>query len=347
LTNKTVEIKAVVDKIFIGTGGTMFFKGEQLREVFLKAKKNRYGIIASNVAFDFIIRPLVWGYSRAGSDGLLQMSSGACKYAAGDSADVLAGARILSSMAQSIAATTKNSGVGLHIDHATPNYFDFLKFCIENGLVSSVMIDASKESLEENIRITQEVVNLAHKHGVLVEGEIGHIKGAEDEIVSDSEAYTKPEEALEYVMKTNVDLFACSVGTNHGVSKGKAIVLRFDLIKQIDDLLIKNNVERGLVLHGASGLTLEQHREAIKNGVVKINKDTQYQIDAATAVQAFWEKEKDAIVCPSGIDPDSYVPNKDKFDPRKWMITAEKAIGKSVEEMISMVNSQNKRIVTN
>jgi fructose-bisphosphate aldolase class II len=297
------------------------------------------------VAFDFIIRPLVWGYERSGSDGLLQMSSGACKYAAGDSGCMFAGANVISSMVQTIAGVTKNTGVGLHIDHATPNYFDFLKYCIENGLVSSVMIDASQESLEENIRITKEVVTIAHKHGVLVEGEIGHIKGSEDEIVSETEAYTQPEEALEFVMKTNVDLFACSVGTNHGVSKGKAIVLRFDLIKAIDDLLIKNNVERGLVLHGASGLTLEQHREAIKNGVVKINKDTQYQMDAAAAVQAFWEKEKDAIVCPAGTDPEKYIPNKDKFDPRKWMKAAENAIGKSLEEMINMVNSQNQTII--
>ena len=315
----------------------MYYDGQKLKEVFLKAKKNRYGIIASNVAFDFIIRPLVWGYEQSGADGLLQMSSGACKYAAGESQDILAGAHIISAMVKNIAAVTKNTGVGLHIDHATPNYFDFLKYCIENGLVSSVMIDASKENLEENIRITKEVVTIAHKHGVLVEGEIGHIKGSEDEIVSDTELYTQPEEALEYVMKTNVDLFACSVGTNHGVSKGKAIVLRFDLIKQIDDLLIKNGVERGLVLHGASGLTHEQHQQAVKNGVVKINKDTQYQMDAAAAVQAFWEKEKDAIVCPAGVDPENYTPDKNKFDPRKWLIKAENAINASLKEMLEMV----------
>ena len=323
----------------------MFFKGAELKEVFLKAKKNRYGIIASNVAFDFIIRPLVWGYEHQGADGLLQMSSGACKYAAGESQDMYVGARIISGMVQNIAAATKKTGVGLHIDHATPNYFDFIKFCIENGLVSSVMIDASKENLEENIRITKEVVAVAHKHGVLVEGEIGHIKGSEDEIVSDIELYTQPEEALEFVVKTNVDLFAASVGTNHGVSKGKAMVLRFDVIKEIDDLLIKNNVERGLVLHGASGLTLEQHREAIKNGVVKINKDTQYQMDSAAAVQAFWEHEKEAIVCPAGMDPEKYVPNKEKFDPRKWLKKGEDAIRKSVEELITMANSNNQTIV--
>jgi len=322
----------------------MFIFGDQLKQVFLKAKKNRYAIIASNVAFDFIIRPLVWGYEHAGSDGLLQMSSGAVKYAAGDSQDMNAGARIISAMAQSIAATTKKSGVGLHIDHATPNYFDFIKFCVENHLVSSVMIDASKESLEDNIRITKEVVALAHPHNVLVEGEIGHIKGSEDEIVSDTELYTQPEEALEFVSKTHVDLFAASVGTNHGVTKGKTLVLRFDLIKQIDDLLIKNNLETGLVLHGASGLTEAQHKEAIKNGVVKINKDTQYQIDSAAAVQAYWEKEKYAIVCPAGTDPEHYTPDKSKFDPRKWLKAGENAIGKSLEEMIAYVESNGQSI---
>jgi len=323
----------------------MFLYGEQLREVFVRAKKGRYGIIASNVAFDFIIRPLVWGYEHQASDGLLQMSSGACKYAAGDSQDMNTGAHIISAMVKSIASATKKTGVGLHIDHATPNYFDFIKYCVENNLVSSVMIDASKESLEENIRITKEVVTLAHKHGVLVEGEIGHIKGSEDEIVSDVELYTQPEEALEFVSKTNVDLFAASVGTNHGVTKGKAVVLRFDVIKKIDDLLIKNNLERGLVLHGASGLTEEQHKEAIKNGVVKINKDTQYQIDSAAAVQAYWEKEKYAIVCPDGTDPEQYIPDKSKFDPRKWLKAGENAISKSLEEMIGFVESNGKTVI--
>jgi len=322
----------------------MFYNGEKLKEVFNKAKKNRYGIIASNVAFDFIARPLIWGYDRQKSDGLLQMSSGACKYASGESQDIFGGARIISAIVKNIAMLTKNSGVGLHIDHATPNYFDFMKFCIENELVSSVMVDASKENLEENIRITKEIVAIAHKHGVLVEGEIGYIKGSEDEIISDDEMYTHPEEALEYVSKTKVDLFAASVGTNHGVSKGKAIVLRFDLLKQIDELLIKNNLETGMVLHGASGLTLEQHRQAINFGVVKINKDTQYQMDSAAAVQAYWEKEKYAIVCPDGVEVDAYIPDKNKFDPRKWMKQAENAIGASLEEMIAMVKSNGESI---
>jgi fructose-bisphosphate aldolase, class II len=323
----------------------MFLSGTQLKEVFLKAKTQRFGIIASNVVFDSQIRAIIQGYNSVGSDGLMQMSSGACKYAAGESQDMQAGARLISTMIQTFAAQFPKSGIGLHIDHATPNYFDFIVFCIENKLVTSVMIDASKENLAENIRITKEVVDVAHRHGILVEGEIGHIKGTEDEIVSDTELYTHPEEALEFVQKTNVDLFAASVGTNHGVSKGENIVLRLDLIKEIDDLLIKHHVERGLVLHGASGLTDEQQREAVKNGVVKINKDTHYQMDMAQAVQAFWEKEKYAIVPPEGSDPKTYIPNKGKFDPRKWLVQAENKMQQTVKDFCLVSGSANNSIL--
>ncbi len=323
----------------------MFYRGDKLKEVFLKAKKDRFGIVASNVVFDSAIRGVIQGYDTQRSDGLLQMSSGAVKFAAGDTKDIEAGAQMISSMIKIISSQYKNSGVGLHIDHATPNYFDFVVYCIENDLVSSVMIDASKEDFEENIRISKEVVTIAHKHGVLVEGEIGYIKGAEDEIVSDTELYTSPSEALEYVKKTGVDLFAASVGTNHGVTKGAQITLKLDLIKEIDDLLITNNVETGIVLHGASGLTAKQQIDAIKNGVVKINKDTRYQMEFAKATQAYWEKEKDAIVKPANIDEVNYTIDKSRFDPRKWLIHSEKAMQNAVEELVQITGSAGKSIL--
>ena len=323
----------------------MFYRGDKLKEVFFKAKKDRFGIVASNVVFDSAIRGVIQGYDAQRSDGLLQMSSGAVKFAAGDTKDINAGAQMISSMIKIISNQYKNSGVGLHIDHATPNYFDFVVYCIENDLVSSVMIDASKEDFEENIRISKEVVTIAHKHGVLVEGEIGYIKGAEDEIVSDTELYTSPSEALEYVKKTGVDLFAASVGTNHGVTKGAQITLKLDLIKEIDDLLIANNVETGIVLHGASGLTAKQQIDAIKNGVVKINKDTRYQMEFAKATQAYWEKEKDAVVRPDNITEEKYFQDKSRFDPRKWMIKAEDAVQSAVEELVQITGSVGKSIL--
>ena len=323
----------------------MFYRGDKLKEVFLKAKKDRFGIVASNVVFDSAIRGVIQGYEAQRSDGLLQMSSGAVKFAAGDTKNIEAGAQMISSMIKIISSQYKNSGVGLHIDHATPNYFDFVVYCIENDLVSSVMIDASKEDFGENIRISKEVVTVAHKHGVLVEGEIGYIKGAEDEIVSDTELYTSPSEALEYVKKTGVDLFAASVGTNHGVTKGAQITLKLDLIKEIDDLLISNNVETGIVLHGASGLTAKQQIDAIRNGVVKINKDTRYQMEFAKSTQAYWEKEKDAIVKPDNIDEANYTIDKSRFDPRKWLIHSEKAMQNAVEELVQITGSAGKSIL--
>jgi|SRR5690554_425605 fructose-bisphosphate aldolase class II len=323
----------------------MFLNGSKLKEVFTKAKRERFGIIASNVVFDSTVRGILTGYSAMKSDGLLQMSSGACKYAAGSSKDIKIGAELISTIVKTLARQFNNSGAGLHIDHATPDYLDFIKYCIENQLVSSVMIDASKEKFEENVRITREVVELAHRHNILVEGEIGYIKGTEDEIVSETELYTEPDEALEFVKKTGVDLFAASVGTNHGVTKGHKVTLKLGLIKEIDDLLIKNNVETGIVLHGASGLTPEQQQTAVKNGVVKINKDTDYQMVMAKAVQKYWEKEKDAVVCPQGMDEDDFTPDKKRFDPRKWMVETEKAVQNEVESLVQIVKSSNRSIL--
>lgn len=323
----------------------MFFDGCRMKQVFLKAKKDKFGIVASNVVMDFSVRAIVQGFMKQNSDGLLQMSAGAVKYAAGDTKDIFTGAKLISETVKIISSQYKNAGVGLHIDHATPNYMDFVIYCIENGLVSSVMVDASKEKFEENVRISQEIVKVAHQYGVIVEGEIGYIKGQEDEIVSDSELYTKPEEALEYVAKTNVDLFAASVGTNHGVTKGSKIKLNLDLIKEIDNLLISKDLERGIVLHGASGLTEYQQQTAIANGVVKINKDTCYQMVSAEAVQKYWAENFDSIVPPAGVTADDFFPDKKRFDPRKWIVKAENAQQAKVESLINICGSANKTIL--
>ena len=323
----------------------MFFNGQKMKQVFAKAKKERFGIIASNAVFDAQLRAFTAGYNAAGADGLVQMSSGACKYAAGESQDMRIGAKVISGALKEIASQYSKSGVGLNVDHGSPANFDWMVFCIENGLVSNVMIDASHEDFEENIRISSEMVKIAHKNGVIVEGEIGYIKGDEDELVSEGELYTKPDEALEYVKKTKVDLFAASVGTNHGVTKGSKVVLRIELIKEIDDLLIKNGVETGLVLHGASGLTIKQQQDAVKNGVVKINKDTHYQMEFAAVVQKYWEGAKDAIVAPVGVSEEDYVPDKKRFDPRKWIGSAELAMQKVTKTLVGEVIGENKSIL--
>jgi fructose/tagatose bisphosphate aldolase len=110
-------------------------------------------------------------------------------------------------------------------------------------------------------------------------------------------------------------------------------------------LLEKNGVSRGIVLHGASGLTAQQQIEAIKNGVVKINKDTRYQMEMAAAIQKYWEKEKDAIVKPDNVSDDDYFPDKKRFDPRKWMIYAENAVQEAVESLTEISGSANNSIL--
>ncbi len=323
----------------------MFLSGDQMKKVIMKAKKERFGIIASNVVFDTSVRAMIQGYNAMQADGLLQISSGACKFAAGQTKDLKLGARFISDMVKNIAGQYKNSGVGLNIDHGAPKDFDFIVYCIEQGLVSTVMIDASHEDFAENVRITKEVVAVAHKHNVLVEGEIGYIKGNEDELVSEGELYTNPQEALEFVQKTGVDLFAASVGTNHGVTKGADVVLRLGLIKEIDLLLAKAKLDAGLVLHGASGLTVKQQQDAVANGVVKINKDTRYQMEIAAAVQGYWEVEKDAIVCPSGTDAKHYSPDKSRFDPRKWLVKGENAMQSAVESLVEIAGAKSTSIL--
>ncbi len=323
----------------------MFLSGDQMKKVILKAKKEKFGIIASNVVFDTSVRAMIQGYNAMGADGLLQISSGACKYAAGETKDLNVGAKFISDMVKNVAGQYSKSGVGLNIDHGAPKDFDFIVYCIENGLVSTVMIDASHEDFAENVRITKEVVKVAHKHNVLVEGEIGYIKGNEDELVSEDELYTNPQEALEFVQKTGVDLFAASVGTNHGVTKGSDVVLRLELIKQIDQLLAAADLDAGLVLHGASGLTVKQQQDAVANGVIKINKDTRYQMEIAAAVQAYWEVEKDAIVCPSDLDEKSYSPDKGRFDPRKWLVKGENAMQSAVKSLVEIAGAKNTSIL--
>jgi len=323
----------------------MYLTGKEFKKVLEKAKRERYAIIASNCANDVTIKGVVQGAEKARSDEMIQISTGASKFESGSAEDLNVGVKILALVAREIANQYKNCGITTHIDHCTPKNLDFLRCVIENELVGSVMIDASAEPFEKNVEITKEVVALARPRGILVEGEIGRIKGKEDEVVSEEAILTKPEEALEYVAQTGVDLFAAAVGTNHGVTKGKKVKLRLDLIKEIDDLLIKEGLETGIVLHGATGLTVEQQQTAVRNGVVKINKDTHYQQVFAEVIQKYWVENVDAVVPPEGVSEDDFIPDKKRFDPRAWLELAQGSIENAVVELMEIVGSTAKSIV--
>jgi fructose-bisphosphate aldolase class II len=321
----------------------MYIEGRDLKKVFDKAKKEGYAVIASNVSDDVAIRAIIQAGHFSRTDVLLQISVGACKFASGKKQDIYEGVRILCGLSKEI-AKQYDIGVGIHIDHCTPEYLDWLKFIINGKLVSSVMIDASHLSMEENIKITKEVVALAHKNGILVEAELGMIKGTEDEVKSVEAYYTKPADAVKFVKETKIDLFAPSIGNIHGVKKPENVHLKIDLLKEIHDDLVKNKLDIGLVMHGFSGMTEKQHKDCIDKGVVKFNKDTQYQIEYAKAVQQYWFQNADAVVKPANVTEADYLPDKERLDPRRWLRIAEEYIETTAITLFELSGSKNKSI---
>jgi fructose-1,6-bisphosphate aldolase class II len=195
----------------------------------------------------------------------------------------------------------------LHLDHGTS-----IESCMKaiNSGFTSVMIDASKQSLENNIKMTKEVVDYAHQKGVIVEGELGYIGGAEDNIINEIK-YTNVDDAVRYVKETKIDLFAPAIGNAHGIYKGKPN-LDFGLLENIN-----RKVNIPLVLHGGSGIDDNQIMKLIKGGITKININTELQIA--------WSK---------GVK--NYINNNEEvYDPRKIILAGK-------EEMISVIESKIK-----
>jgi fructose-1,6-bisphosphate aldolase class II len=195
----------------------------------------------------------------------------------------------------------------LHLDHGTS-----IESCMKaiNSGFTSVMIDASKQSLENNIKMTKEVVDYAHQKGVIVEGELGYIGGAEDNIINEIK-YTNVDDAVRYVKETKIDLFAPAIGNAHGLYKGKPN-LNFGLLENIN-----RKVNIPLVLHGGSGIDDNQIMKLIKGGITKININTELQIA--------WSK---------GVK--NYINNNEEvYDPRKIILAGK-------EEMISVIESKIK-----
>ena len=191
--------------------------------------------------------------------------------------------------------------------------------CIRNGY-SSVMIDGSHYPFEENVRLTQKVVEAAHAVGVSVEAELGRLGGTEDDLSVDAEdaTLTNPEEAEEFVKRTGVDALAIAIGTAHGVYKGEP-KLDFDRLKDI-----KDRIKIPVVLHGASGIPEADLKKAVSLGVNKVNVNTDFQ-------QAYAERVREVLA----KDPEVY-------DPRKICGPGREAIKAAVIEKIEFLGSNGK-----
>jgi fructose-bisphosphate aldolase class II len=321
----------------------MYIDGKHLKKVIENAAKEKYGLIAANYASDVIARGIIQGADFSKSDIIVQISYSSCKFASGKKQDVYDGVRILCGIAKSI-AKQYDVGVAINIDHCKPEHVDWLKFIINAKLVSMVMMDASELPLDENIKITKEIVKLAHKNDILVEGELGRIKGAEDEVKSEKVIYTNVDDAIKFVKETGVDLFAPAVGTAHGMTTDYKTEINVDLIKKLSEAFKKNKLDVGLVLHGSSAVSPTIQKRAVQAGVVKLNKDTTIQLEFAKAVQQYWKQNCDAVECPENIDEDEFVPDKDRFDYRKWFRFGEEYIETAAIKLFDITGSRNKSL---
>ncbi|MBQ8534936.1 MAG: class II fructose-1,6-bisphosphate aldolase [Bacilli bacterium] len=202
--------------------------------------------------------------------------------------------------------------VCLHVDHGTS--FETCKNAIDAGF-TSVMIDASKHELEENIRITKDVVDYAHERGASVEAEVGHIGGTEDNITSSATNATL-EDCLTLYNNTGIDSLAPALGSVHGFYKGEPN-LDFETMD-----IINKAIPIPLVLHGGSGIPEDKIKKAIACGISKINVNTELQFTWSNAVREFVKNDTEAI------------------DPRKVIGSGEKPMKKRIEEIVTLFGTK-------
>lgn len=312
------------------------------REMFKKAMAGKYAIPAYNFNNMEQLQAIVMGCVESKSPFILQVSSGARKYA---------NQTLLRFLAMGAVAMIKDAGsnvkFALHLDHG--DTFELCKSCIDSGF-SSVMIDGSHHSYEDNVKVTKQVVEYARQYDVTVEGELGVLAGIEDAVTAEKSTYTKPEQVEDFVKKTGVDSLAISIGTSHGAMKFKpeqctrdvrgVLVpppLRFDILEEIE----KRIPGFPIVLHGASsvipdyvqiinsnggklkdaiGIPEDQLRRAARSAVCKVNIDSDGRL-AMTAMIRKVMAEKPA-----------------EFDPRKYL-------GPARDELIKMIIHKNKEVL--
>ncbi len=313
-----------------------FYGGTELATVYDDALDEGFGLTASNIAEPNTMMGLMEGAARVDSDLLLQLSNGACTFAG--NGDPIAGLKAMGTYIELI-ADQYDIGVFLNMDHQTN--LDTIEQQIELEIPSSIMIDASHEPFEENVKRSKQVVDWVEEADadILVEAELGKIKGVEDEIVAEKAFYTDPEQAVEFVDRTGCDLLAISVGTQHGVAKGKNLELKPDLTEEIRTALRDHGLDTPLVLHGSSGVQPDQLQEMLTHGICKVNKDTRYQYEYTRTAFDLYRDHTDEIVPPAAIEDEretffnnvDWSPNKDHFDPR--------VAGRQIRERIADVHA--------
>ncbi len=297
-------------------------------EMFKKAYEGGYAIGAFNVNNMEIVQGITAACKELNAPVILQVSSGARKYAHHGY------------LVKLVEAAVEETGlpIALHLDHGPD--FETCKSCIDGGF-TSVMIDGSAHPYEENVALTKKVVEYAHAHGVVVEGELGQLAGVEDDVnVSAEDAhYTDPEQVYDFVTRTGVDSLAIAIGTSHGAYKfkpGQKPQLRFDILEEVS----KKLPGFPIVLHGASSVMPEY--------VKMINDFGGEMPDAIGIPEDMLRKAASMAVCKINVDSDirlamtasirkHFAENPSHFDPRQYLTPARDAIKAVVEHKINSV----------
>ncbi len=298
------------------------------KKMFEDAYKGGYAVGAFNVNNMEIIQGITEAAKKLNAPLILQVSKGARAYANH------------TYLVKLVEAAVQETGlpIALHLDHGPD--FETCKSCIDGGF-TSVMIDGSSLPYEENVALTKKVVDYAHAHGVVVEGELGTLAGVEDDVQVEagSESYTNPDQVEDFVKRTGVDSLAIAIGTSHGAYKfkpGQKPQLRFDILEEVS----KRLPGFPIVLHGASsvipefveiinqyggsmpdaiGIPEEMLRQAATMAVCKINIDSDLRLAMTAAVRKYMAE------------------NPSHFDPRQYLKPAREAIEGMVEHKINTV----------
>lgn len=277
------------------------------KEVLEKAKEGKYAVPHFNINNLEWTRFILEECEKEKSPVILGVSEGAKKYMVGFHTVT----EMVKAMVEELQITVP---VVLHLDHGSS--VASCKEAIDAGF-TSVMIDASKYSVEENIQMTKEVVEYAHQKNVTVEAEIGHVGGEEDG-VADELAYAKVEDAIRLAKETGIDSLAPALGSVHGIYKGEP---KLDFQRMME---IKEKTNLPLVLHGGSGIPDELIKKSVTCGICKLNINTDLQIVWAKAVRSFLDE------------------NQSVYDPRKVIKAGEQAIKDKIDEKIHLLESNGK-----
>ncbi len=297
------------------------------KEMFRKAYEGHYAIGAFNVNNMEIIQGIMEAAHEEQSAVILQASEGARKYA---------GSSYIVDLVKTAVRQYPEIPVALHLDHGS--CFEVCKDCIDGGF-TSVMFDGSKHPFEENVRITKQVVEYAHAHGVVVEAELGRLAGVEDMVSVDAKdaIFTDPEEAAEFVALTGCDSLAIAIGTSHGAYKYSGEpYLDYERLEKVGKLLPNYPI----VLHGASTVIPEY--------VAKCNEFGGKVLGAKGVPEDMLRKAATMAVCKINIDTDirlamtaaireSLVKHPENFDPRSYLKAGRQAVKDMVSHKIQAV----------